>query len=86
LPAAALSAVPQESLGTAAGVVNTGQRVGSVLGVALATAVFEASGSFASPAATVTGYRAALSVAAVLSALGAAVALGTRHTASTSVR
>ena len=75
LPAAALSAVPPEDLGAASGVVNTMQRVGSVVGVAIITAVFDANGSLTSPGATVHGFRPAVAVAAALSALGAAVAL-----------
>ncbi|HEX6449868.1 MAG TPA: MFS transporter [Trebonia sp.] len=75
LPAAALSAVPPASLGAAAGVANTAQRVGSVVGIAVVTAVFDANGSLASAHATTLGYRPALLAAALLSALGAAAAL-----------
>ena len=75
LPAAALSAAPPASLGAAAGVANTAQRVGSVVGIAVVTAVFDANGSLASAHATTSGYRPALLAAALLSALGAAAAL-----------
>lgn len=77
LPAAALSAIAPQEIGIAAGVVNTFQRIGSVVGVAVLTAVFDANGSLASAHATTAGYRPALGVAAALSAAGAAVALAT---------
>jgi len=82
LPAAALRATPAASLGAAAGVVNTSQRVGSVVGVALITAVFDAHGSLASAVGAASGFRAALAVSAGLSVLGGLVALvggGTRR-------
>ena len=75
LPAAALKATPPPSLGAAAGVVNTSQRVGSVIGVALITAVFDAHGGLGSAVAAGSGFRAALAVSAALSVLGGLVAL-----------
>ena len=75
LPAAALGDLPSSSLGPAAGVVSTTQRVGSVVGVAVITAVFAARGNFAAADAATTGFRAALSVAALISAVGGVVAL-----------
>ncbi len=75
LPAAALGDLPSSSLGPAAGVVSTTQRVGSVVGVAVITAVFAARGNFATADAATTGFRAALSVAALISAVGGVVAL-----------
>jgi hypothetical protein len=45
-------------------------------GVAVVTAVFNSEGSLAGPAAVTSGYRPALAVAAGLSVLGAAAALG----------
>ena len=75
LPAAALGAVPPEALGAAAGVVNTMQRVGSVIGVAMLAAVFDANGSLATAQATTSGYRPALISAAFLSVVGALSAL-----------
>jgi EmrB/QacA subfamily drug resistance transporter len=71
VPAAALNAVPAGSLGKAAGVLNTHQLFGAVFGVAIVTAVFNANGSLAGPAAVTSGYRAALAVAAGFSLLGA---------------
>jgi EmrB/QacA subfamily drug resistance transporter len=48
-PTALLSAVPVQDLGKASGVNSTVQRFGSAFGVAVATAVFAANGSLASP-------------------------------------
>jgi hypothetical protein len=50
-----------------------------VFGIAVATTVFNAHGSLASAAAITSGYRPALAVAAGLSVLGAATALGLRR-------
>jgi len=79
--AAGLNAVSPQSLGKAAGVMNTMQQFGAVFGIAVATTVFNAHGSLASPAAITSGYRPALAVAAGLSVLGAATALGLRRAA-----
>jgi EmrB/QacA subfamily drug resistance transporter len=77
--AAGLNAVSPQSLGKAAGVMNTMQQFGAVFGIAVATTVFNAHGSLASAAAITSGYRPALAVAAGLSVLGAATALGLRR-------
>jgi hypothetical protein len=71
--------VSPQSLGRAAGVMNTMQQFGAVFGIAVATTVFNANGSLASAAAITSGYRPALGVAAGLSALGAAAALSIRR-------
>jgi hypothetical protein len=63
-------------MGTASGVVNTLQRFGAALGVAVVSAVFVAHGSLASPADVDAGFRPALAVAAGFSLLGALCALG----------
>ncbi|MGH2876655.1 MAG: hypothetical protein ACRDLV_10425, partial [Solirubrobacteraceae bacterium] len=76
--AAGLSAAPHSLLGKAAGTINTLQQFGAVFGVAIATAVFNAHGSLASPAAVASGFKPALGVAAGLSLLGAIVAIGIR--------
>jgi EmrB/QacA subfamily drug resistance transporter len=76
--AAGLNAVSPQLLGKAAGVLNTTQQFGAVFGIAIATTVFNAHGSLASAAAITSGYRPALGVAAGLSVLGAAAALGIR--------
>ncbi len=77
--AAGLGAVSPSSLGRAAGVMNTMQQFGAVFGVAVATTVFNAHGSLTSPAAVTSGYRPALTLAAILSALGALTALALHH-------
>jgi EmrB/QacA subfamily drug resistance transporter len=76
--AAGLNAVPPPLLGKAAGTLNTLQQFGAVFGTAIVTAVFNSRGSLADPAAVTNGFRPALSVAAGLSVLGAAVAVGMR--------
>ena len=77
--AAGLNAASPQLLGKAAGVMNTMQQFGAVFGIAVATTVFNAHGSLASPAAITSGYRPALAVAAGLSTLGALVALTLRR-------
>jgi EmrB/QacA subfamily drug resistance transporter len=74
--AAGLNAAPSALLGKASGTLNTLQQFGAVFGVAIVTAVFNSEGSLAGPAAVTSGYRPALAVAAGLSVLGAAAALG----------
>ena len=76
--AAGLNAAPPALLGKASGTLNTLQQFGAVFGVAIVTAVFNSEGSLAGPAAVTSGYRPALAVAAGLSVLGAAAALGLR--------
>ena len=80
--AAGLSAAPHSLLGKAAGTINTLQQFGAVFGVAIATAVFNAHGSLANPAAVAAGFKPALAVAAGLSLLGALVAIGIRRNAT----
>jgi MFS family permease len=77
--AAGLNAVPSASLGKAAGILNTMQQFGGVVGIAIVTAVFNSKGSLASPAAVTNGFRPALAVSACLSVLGAAAAVGIRR-------
>ncbi len=77
--AAGLNAVRPASLGKAAGVLNTMQQFGAVFGVAIVTAVFNAHGSFAGPAAVVHGYRPAVAVSAAFSVIAAITALGLRR-------
>ncbi len=79
--AAGLNAVPSASLGKAAGILNTMQQFGGVVGIAIVTAVFNSKGSLASPAAVTNGFRPALAVSACLSVLGAAAAVGIRRRA-----
>jgi hypothetical protein len=83
-PAAVLSAVAPVDMGRASAVNSTLQRFGSAFGVAIITAVFAGSGSLASSATFITGFRPALATAAGLSLLGAicAVAVGGRMLAT----
>jgi EmrB/QacA subfamily drug resistance transporter len=73
--AAGLNAAPPALLGRAAGVMNTVQQIGQATGVAVVTVVFDAHGSLASPAGTLSGYQPALGTAAGISVLGALAAL-----------
>ncbi len=65
--------------------LNTGQQLGAVLGVAVVSAVFGAEGGLATPARVVHGYRAALGVAAAISLAGALAALFLRGRAAGSM-
>jgi len=73
--ALAMGAVPQADLGKASGTLNTARQLGSVFGVAVAVAAYEAAGSSATPAATSAGAQAGLVAAAAAALLGAAAML-----------
>ena len=77
---AAISSVSREAIGTASGVYNAMRQVGGAFGIAIASAVFAAAGSFASPAAVSHGVRMALLVTAAISASGALAGVGLRAT------
>ena len=77
---AAISSVRREAIGTASGVYNAMRQVGGAFGIAIASAVFAAAGSFASPAAVSHGVRMALLVTAAISAAGALAGVGLRAT------
>jgi EmrB/QacA subfamily drug resistance transporter len=68
--AVALSAVPEQDVGKASGVLNTARQVGAVVGVAVGVAVFQAAGG---PGATqmTDGIRTTLLVSAASAAAGA---------------
>jgi EmrB/QacA subfamily drug resistance transporter len=68
-----MNAVPARYLGKASGTYNSLRQMGGVLGVAIASAVFAANGSYASPKAFQDGVAPALAVAAVLALAGAVV-------------
>ena len=53
--AAGLNALPPALLGKASGLMNTMQQFGAVVGIAVATVVFDAGGSLASPASVTNG-------------------------------
>ena len=58
--AAGMNAVPPGLIGKAAGTMNTLQQFGAVVGIAVVTAVFNATGSLAGAASVTHGYRPAL--------------------------
>jgi EmrB/QacA subfamily drug resistance transporter len=79
---AAIGAVRREAIGTASGVYNAMRQVGGAFGIAIASAAFAATGSFASPAAVSHGVRMALLVTAAISAAGALAGVGLRARAA----
>jgi len=85
---AILSAVRPEEAGQASGATNAIRELGGVMGVAVLATVFSAHGSYASPQAFSDGVVAALPIAGVVLAVGAAIALfvpGMRASAGASV-
>jgi sugar phosphate permease len=78
-----MNAVPAAFLGKASGTFNAVRQLGGVLGIAVASAVFAAHGSYASPRAFRDGVGPALAVAAGIALLAAVLALlitGVRRT------
>ena len=75
-PTAVFGAVGPEQIGRASGMSNMLQRIGAVLGVALASSVFSAYGRLGSPETFTAGFRPAVGVAAALAFVGAAAGLG----------
>ncbi|HYK68251.1 MAG TPA: DHA2 family efflux MFS transporter permease subunit [Streptosporangiaceae bacterium] len=73
---AAIGAVGREAIGTASGVYNAMRQVGGAFGIAIASAVFAAAGSFASPISVSHGVRAALLATAGIAAIGALAGAG----------
>jgi MFS family permease len=76
---AAISALRPHQMGQASGANSTLQRLGGVLGVAVATTVFTANGRLGSVATFTAGFRPALAVAVGLSVLGVLTALTLRR-------
>ena len=72
---AVISAVSPADIGKASGAFNMFRFLGGALGIALMVAVFNRFGGLQTPETFSAGFRAALGVAAVLSAGGAAIAL-----------
>jgi hypothetical protein len=66
-----VSAVPPEAIGTAAGVNSTMRELGGVFGIAIAVAVFAATGSDASAAGFADGVAGALWLSTGLGVLAA---------------
>jgi predicted MFS family arabinose efflux permease len=81
---AVVGSVASEALGKAAGVNSMMRELGGVFGIALAVAVFAATGGYASAQAFTDGFGPAIGVAAGLAFVGmlAAVALPSRRTAA----
>jgi EmrB/QacA subfamily drug resistance transporter len=65
----------EAEVGKAAGANSMMRELGGVFGIAIAVAVFAASGSYASPASFVSGFGPAIGVAAGLSMIGAVAGL-----------
>ena len=76
VPTAVLGAVAPHEMGKASGVNYMAQRFGAVFAIAIASAVFSAHGSLATPAAVTAGFRPALWACTVFAALAALAALG----------
>ncbi len=74
VPTAVLNAVPQPDMGTAAGINQMAQRLGTVFAIAISSAVFSAHGNLGRPAAVTAGFRPALWCCVVFAALAAATA------------
>jgi EmrB/QacA subfamily drug resistance transporter len=72
---AVMNSVAATDLGKASGAYMTTRQLGGVFGLAIAVAVFAASGSYASPAAFGDGFAPALAVSAAFSLVGALTAL-----------
>jgi MFS family permease len=70
-----VASVPEARIGTASGANNTMREVGGAMGIAAMTAVFTATGSFASPQAYVDGLGPSVLVGAGALAAGALLAL-----------
>ena len=70
-----VASVPLEEVGVASGTNSAVRELGGVFGVAVLASVFMRPGVYTSPAIFVDGFRAALWVAAVFSAVGVLAAL-----------
>lgn len=72
---AVLSSVRPSEAGQASGATNAIRELGGVMGVAVLASVFSANGSYLSPEAYTDGVAAALPIAAIVLAVGAAAAM-----------
>ena len=70
-----MTAVAPADIGQASGTFNMLRQLGGVFGVAICAAVFAAHGGYASPAAFVSGFAAAMGACAGLALAGAASGL-----------
>jgi EmrB/QacA subfamily drug resistance transporter len=85
VPTAVLSAVPAPDMGTAAGVNQMAQRLGTVFAIAISSTVFSAHGDLTSPAAVTAGFRPALWACVIFAALAAVTAAAITSRASGAV-
>jgi EmrB/QacA subfamily drug resistance transporter len=78
VPTAVLNSVAPTEIGKASGINYMMQRFGAVFGIAIAGAIFSASGHLDTPAAFTDGFKPALAACAILSLLAtlAAIAVG----------
>jgi hypothetical protein len=70
-----VQSVPEVDIGKASGTNNTVREIGGAMGIAVMTAIFTASGSYASGQAYVDGLNPAVLVAAGVLLVGAVLAL-----------
>jgi len=75
IAALAMGSVPAGDIGKASGTLSTARQVGSVVGVAVAVAIFQASGPSLSHAATANGISHAFVAAGAAALLGAVLSL-----------
>jgi MFS family permease len=75
LAALAMGSVPAADIGKASGTLSTARQVGSVVGVAVAVAILQASGPGVSHADTANGISHAFAVASVAAIAGALLSL-----------
>ena len=75
---AVIGAVPPAAIGKASGVYSAMRQLGGAFGIAILSAVFTARGGFTSPLAIGHGFRAAMVVAAMVSAASALAGTGLR--------
>jgi MFS family permease len=81
---AVIGSVASAEIGKAAGTFNMLRYLGGTFGIAIAAAVFAASGGFGSAAVFTAGFAPAIGIAALLSLTGAIAGLGLpgRHAAT----
>jgi hypothetical protein len=70
-----VGSIGNDAIGKAAGANSMMRELGGVFGIAIAVAVFAATGSYASPAAFTDGFGPAIGVAAALALAGAVAGL-----------
>lgn len=85
VPTAVLGAVAPEEMGKASGINYMAQRFGAVFAIAIATAVFSATGHLGTPASVTAGFRPALWVCAGFALLAAISATRIAPRAATNV-